>query len=212
VTLLATVPSAILSFVTAPYVKQIMLHPIPPAARHSLTALRAFARNLPSTTKITFQTLRIFPIPKHTTAYVNELCALPPRKFRFANIELPKSDAWRQRQKEKGFRTRFWEFISEPRFKFYAKESRVFTMRPGVPGVWEEVARRIQQQTEESVIKETKADQKRIAKSGVKAFSKASSGSAPVAGKVQGLGTGQPPAVKVPSIRRQTSRRPPPSR
>ncbi|KAJ4286797.1 hypothetical protein N0V90_013049 [Kalmusia sp. IMI 367209] len=148
VTLLATIPSAILSFLTAPYVNKITLTPVPPSARHSLTALRSFVRNLPSTTKVTFQTLRIFPIPKHTTAYVHELRALPPRTFRFANIELPKSDAWRKRQVEKGWVQRAWEVVAEPRYKFYVREGRVYTMRSGVPGVWEEVARGITQRTE----------------------------------------------------------------
>ncbi|KAJ4357284.1 uncharacterized protein N0V89_001859 [Didymosphaeria variabile] len=137
---LATIPSIILSFITAPFVTSIKLWPIPPHARHSLTALRSFAANLPPTTKLTFQTLRIFPMPKHTTLYAHELRA-SPRKFRFANIELPKNDAWKQRQREKSLLTRAWEFVEERRFKFYVKESRAYTMKTGVPGVWEEVAR-----------------------------------------------------------------------
>lgn len=39
------------------------------------------------------------------------------------------------------------EFVREPRYKFYVKEGRTFTIRSGVPGVWEEVAKRIQEQT-----------------------------------------------------------------
>jgi hypothetical protein len=41
------------------------------------------------------------------------------------------------------------EVVSEPRFKFYVKEGRLYTMKTGVPGVWEEAARRIQEQTAE---------------------------------------------------------------
>jgi hypothetical protein len=52
-----------------------------------------------------------------------------------------------QRQREKGVFKRMMEVINEPRFKFYVKEGRLYTMKTGVPGVWEEVARRIQEQT-----------------------------------------------------------------
>jgi hypothetical protein len=44
---------------------------------------------------------------------------------------------------------RMMEVVSEPRFKFYVKEGRLYTMKTGVPGVWEEVARRIREQTVE---------------------------------------------------------------
>lgn len=39
------------------------------------------------------------------------------------------------------------DVINEPRFKFYVKEGRLYTMKTGVPGVWEEVAARIRDQT-----------------------------------------------------------------
>lgn len=177
---LATIPSLILSFITAPFVTSIKLWPIPPHARHSLTALRAFAgmchppdhyfplylyysilvfsplhailiqtANLPATTKVTFQTLRIFPMPKHTTVYAHELRALPPHPLRFANIVLPKSEAWKKRQSEKPLWKGLWEFIEEKRFKFYVKEGRAYTMRTGVPGVWEEVANGIKERSEQ---------------------------------------------------------------
>lgn len=44
---------------------------------------------------------------------------------------------------------RVLEVINEPRFKFYVKEGRNYTIKTGVPGVWENVARAIQQQTSE---------------------------------------------------------------
>lgn len=135
-----------LSFFTAPYVRQVHLQ-IPPSATHSLVALRAFARAIPPATKITFQTLRFVPFAKETSCYVSELRALPQRKFRFANIEIPKAAAWRKRQSEKNMWWKIKEFISEPRFKFFVKEGKLYTMRSGVPGVWEEVAKKIQQQT-----------------------------------------------------------------
>lgn len=72
---------------------------------------------------------------------------MPPRKMRLANIQIPKDDAWALRQREKGIFKRMYEVISEPRYKFYVKEGRTYTMKTGVPGVWEEVAKRIQDQT-----------------------------------------------------------------
>jgi len=79
---------------------------------------------------------------------------LPPKKLRLANIELPKSEAWVKRQREKGIFKRVLEVMSEPRFKFYVKEGRLYTMKTGVPGVWEEVAMRIQEQTVEEAERE----------------------------------------------------------
>lgn len=98
-------------------------------------------------TKLEFVTLRIFPFRKHTSAFVHELRALPPRKLRLANIELPKTEEWAKKQRNKGIFRRILEVISEPRYKFYVKEGRNYTMKTGAPGVWEEVAKRIQEQT-----------------------------------------------------------------
>jgi hypothetical protein len=75
-------------------------------------------------------------------------------RFRIANIEIPKSDEWAKRQREKGVWRRMWEVVNEPRFKFYVKEGKMFTMKTGVPGVWEEVAMRIKGQTNREVKKE----------------------------------------------------------
>lgn len=114
-------------------------------------------------TKLEFVTLRIFPFRKYTTAFLHELRALPPMKFRLANIELPKSEEWAKRQREKGIFKRMFEVVNEPRFKFYVKEGRLYTMKTGVPGVWEEVAKRIQQQTvdEKAMLEKEKGVAKR---------------------------------------------------
>lgn len=137
---------------TAPFVHQVFLQ-IPEYARRSRQDLMHFARTLntnpkgTANTKLEFVTLRIFPFRKHTTAFLHELRALPPMKMRLANIELPKSDEWVKRQRQKGIFRRMFEVINEPRFKFYVKEGRMYTMKTGVPGVWEEVAKRIVDQT-----------------------------------------------------------------
>jgi hypothetical protein len=104
---------------------------------------------MPPTTRIRFLTLRVFPIGKFTTNLLSELRALPPHKLRFANIVMPKTDAWRERQRQKSWGLRLWELLKEPRYKFFVKEGRTFTVRSGVPGVWEEVAKRIKEQTVE---------------------------------------------------------------
>ena len=98
-------------------------------------------------TKIEFVTLRIFPFPKYTSALLHELRSLPDKKRRLANIELPKDEARAKRQRAKGIFKRMIQVASEPRFKFYVKEGRLYTMKTGVPGVWEEVANRIRNQT-----------------------------------------------------------------
>lgn len=150
--ILGTIPTLTLAYVTAPFTHQVFMQ-IPEYARRSRQDLMQFARslntktNVTANTKLEFVTLRIFPFRKHTSAFLHELRALPPKKMRLANIELPKSDDWVKRQREKGIFRRMVEIVNEPRFKFYVKEGRTYTMKTGVPGVWEEVARRIQEQT-----------------------------------------------------------------
>jgi hypothetical protein len=149
---LGTIPTLTLAYVTAPFTHQVFLQ-IPEYARRSRQDLMHFANSLTSkpvataNTKLEFVTLRIFPFRKHTSAFVHELRALPARKMRLANIELPKNDEWARRQRGKGIFKRMYEVISEPRYKFYVKEGRTYTMKTGVPGVWEQVASRIKEQT-----------------------------------------------------------------
>jgi hypothetical protein len=150
--ILGTIPTLTLAYLTAPFVHQIFLQ-IPEVARRNRADLMHFASTLTSkpvataNTKLEFVTLRIFPFRKTTGVFIHELRALPSRKMRLANIELPKNDAWAERQREKGMFKRMYEVISEPRYKFYVKEGRTYTMKTGVPGVWEEVAKRIKEQT-----------------------------------------------------------------
>ena len=166
--MLGTIPTLTLAYVTAPFTHQVFMQ-IPEYARRSRQDLMQFAHTLltkPSATantKLEFVTLRIFPFRKHTSAFLHELRALPPRKMRLANIELPKNDAWAKRQREKGIFKRMYEVVSEPRYKFYVKEGRTYTMKTGVPGVWEEVAKRIQEQTvvEQESVKQAKSSAKR---------------------------------------------------
>ncbi|CAG5179454.1 uncharacterized protein ALTATR162_LOCUS9279 [Alternaria atra] len=167
--ILGTIPTLTLAYLTAPFVHQVFLQ-IPEHARRSRQDLIRFATSLrtnpnqTANTKLEFVTLRIFPFRKHTTAFLHELRALPAKRFRLANIELPKSDAWAKRQREKGVLRRVVEVVSEPRFKFYVKEGRLYTMKTGVPGVWEEVARRIQEQTAEE---EKKVEDERAGRASV---------------------------------------------
>jgi hypothetical protein len=149
---LGTIPTLTLAYVTAPFTHQVFLQ-IPEYARRSRIDLMHFANTLTSkpaataNTKLEFVTLRIFPFRKNTTAFLHELRALPPRKMRLANIALEKNEAWVRTQREKGILKRMFEVVSEPRYKFYVKEGRTYTMKTGAPGVWEEVAKRIQEQT-----------------------------------------------------------------
>ncbi|KAF2877166.1 hypothetical protein BDV95DRAFT_625188 [Massariosphaeria phaeospora] len=146
VAVLSAVPMVTMSYLTAPFVATIHLR-VPPTAAYTREALISFARNPPPSTLLEFTTLRIFPARKLTTTYLSELRALAPQRGRFANIELPKTKAWHDRQKQKGFWERVFQMMNEPRFKFYVKEGQSYTIRTRVPGVWEGVAGAIQQQT-----------------------------------------------------------------
>ncbi|KAG9201762.1 hypothetical protein G6514_005378 [Epicoccum nigrum] len=158
---LGTIPTLTMAYVTAPFVHQVFLQ-IPEHARRSRHSLLNFARSLnnpanavaSANTKLEFVTLRIFPFRKNTTAFLHELRALPPMKFRLANIEIPKTEEWAKRQREKGIWKRMLEVIAEPRYKFFVKEGNMFTTKTGVPGVWEEVALRIRGQTDKAVREE----------------------------------------------------------
>ncbi|KAJ4383813.1 hypothetical protein N0V86_000656 [Didymella sp. IMI 355093] len=158
---LGTIPTLTMAYVTAPFVHQVFLQ-IPEHARRSRHNLLLFARSLnnPATsastanTKLEFVTLRIFPFRKNTTAFLHELRALPSKRFRLANLEIPKTEEWAQRQRAKGIWKRMLEVIAEPRYKFFVKEGKMFTAKTGVPGVWEEVAMRIRGQTSKAVKEE----------------------------------------------------------
>ncbi|KAF2192342.1 hypothetical protein K469DRAFT_477488, partial [Zopfia rhizophila CBS 207.26] len=139
-------PMIAMSYLTAPFVRTVHLE-IPEYARRSRDILIRFSKNLPDDTRIEFTTLRAFPFRRTTAVFLFELRALPPQQGRFANIELVKTDAWRKRQSEKSFGQRIFEILNEPRWKFYVKEGRNYTLRTGVPGVWENVAKAIQEQT-----------------------------------------------------------------
>jgi hypothetical protein len=149
---LGTIPTLTLAYFTAPFTQRVYLQ-IPEQARRSRVDLMRFAQTLTSkpvataNTKLEFTTLRIFPFRKKTTAFLHELRALPPRNLRLANLALEKNEEWVKAQRRKGVFKRMIEVLAEPRYKFYVKEGRKYTMRTGAPGVWEEVAKRIQEQT-----------------------------------------------------------------
>ncbi|KAF2797087.1 hypothetical protein K505DRAFT_334629 [Melanomma pulvis-pyrius CBS 109.77] len=200
---MAAVPMAAMSYLTAPFVQRVAME-IPEHARRSRDALMSFSRNIPRTTRLEFTTLRAFPFKRNTGMVLSELRALPPQKGRFANIELPKTKEWRQRQKSKPIHLRFWEVLAEPRFKFYVKEGRSYTIKTGVPGVWENVALAIQQRT----VKDAAENEAAAAKAKAKAMVPKNSPRSPVkrARPVTPVTVARP---VVPKLKRQTSRPPP---
>ena len=152
VCLIGAFPTMVLALVTSPFVHKVFLQ-IPEYARRSRKDLMHFVRTLrvdpkgTANTKLEFETLRTFPFRKTTATFLHELRALPPGKLMFANFELVKSKEWAKQQGEKGTFRRILEILNEPRFKFYVKEGRFYTMKTKVPGVWEQVSQRIQEQT-----------------------------------------------------------------
>ncbi len=150
--ILGTIPTLTLAYVTAPFVHKVFLQ-IPEYARRSRQDLMHFVRTIrvdpkgTANTKLEFETLRTFPFRKTTAMFLHELRALPPRTMRLANIERIKTEDWVKQQREKGVFRRIFELLNEPRFKFYVKEGRFYTMKTKVPGVWEEVMQRIKEQT-----------------------------------------------------------------
>lgn len=63
-------------------------------------------------------------------------------------IERYRSPEWQRHQSQKPLYRKFLDVINEPRFKFYVKEGRNYTIKTSAgPGVWENVAKAISQQT-----------------------------------------------------------------
>ncbi|ORX97686.1 hypothetical protein BCR34DRAFT_577780 [Clohesyomyces aquaticus] len=150
ITIIAALPMISLSYLTAPFVKRVNLH-LPNAwARTNRRTLAAFSSSLPPTTRLEFVTLRTFPFERTSTVQLSHLRALPSQWGRFANIRLLKP--WERPAREvemKRLWTRFVEAAREPRWKFYVKEGKAYTIMSGVPGVWEDVAKQVKRQTEE---------------------------------------------------------------
>ena len=152
VCLIGAFPTMVLALITSPFVHKVFLQ-IPEYARRSRKDLMHFVRTLQldpkgtANTKLEFETLRIFPFRKTTATFLHELRALPSGKLLFANFELVKSKEWAEQRREKGIFKRILEVLNEPRFKFYVKEGRFYTMKTKVPGVWEQVSQRIREQT-----------------------------------------------------------------
>jgi hypothetical protein len=193
-----------MSYLTAPFVKRVALE-IPEAARRSRDALMNFAQKMPGNTRLELTTLRAFPFPRNTGMMLSDLRALSPQKGRLANFELPKSTEWRQNQKKKPLHLRFWEIIAEPRFKFYVKEGRNYTVTTGVPGVWENVAMTIQRQTHKEAVDKVAAAAKEKMKS---AGSRNTAPRRPVRPVTPTIPV-KPVRPVAPKLKRQTSRPPP---
>lgn len=145
--ILGGIPLVLMSYLTAPFVKRISLS-IPPYAQLTRANLQRFAATMGPTTCLEFTTLRAYPIQRTSTLLLQELRALPTQRTRFANIERVKTEATVKRWKEMSWYRKMLEIANEPRWKFYVKEGRSYTIPTGVPGVWEEVAKTIQRQTE----------------------------------------------------------------
>jgi len=146
-----------MSYLTAPFVKRVVIQ-VPERARYSREALMAFSQKLPKDTRLEFTTLRTFPFRRTTGATLSDLRALPPQRGRFANIQLLKTNEWHQQQKKINIFMKFWNILAEPRWKFYVKEGRSYTIRTKAPGVWENVALVIQQRTREDAAKAKPAE------------------------------------------------------
>ncbi|KAF2022372.1 hypothetical protein BU24DRAFT_418018 [Aaosphaeria arxii CBS 175.79] len=144
--ILGVVPMAMMSYLTSPFVKRIAID-IPAYAQISRPNLQRFASTIQPNARLEFTTLRAFPFQRTSTVLLHELRALPSQMFRFANLERVKTEASIKRWKGMPWYSKFMEIINEPRWKFYVKEGRQYTMKTGVPGVWEEIAQTIQRQS-----------------------------------------------------------------
>lgn len=152
---MAAAPMLLLAYLSAPITGYITIS-LPASARQSRSHLAHFCANLPPSTRLSLTTLRIFPLRKTTTLTIGELRALPPSWWRVANLERVKSSAWLEMWANTPWYEKLWWTVKEPRWKFYVKPGRAYTVPTGVPGVWEDVAAAIMRQTEEVAKREAR--------------------------------------------------------
>lgn len=67
--------------------------------------------------------------------------------MRLANLQIAMSKESRERWEKRSWSRSVLGVLNEPRWKFWVKEGRAYTMKTAAPGVWEQVAKRIQEQT-----------------------------------------------------------------
>ncbi|KAF2743639.1 hypothetical protein M011DRAFT_450800 [Sporormia fimetaria CBS 119925] len=137
VTLLGTIPTLLLSYLTAPYVARISIH-LPASARVSKSTLQSFISRPPSTTTLEIATLRVFPFARTSFVQLKDLRSLPYQPSQLANFVRVEQEVM---QKAKmGVWKKMWEVLKEPRWKFYVPDGKKYVPR-GTEGVWEGLAR-----------------------------------------------------------------------
>jgi hypothetical protein len=135
---------ATLSYATAPFVNSVMLR-LPPTARRTREAMLRYVQTLPKDAELEFITARASGFKKTTVVRLSEMHVLPPRRFGFANFirVLP---AWQKKlDAQKSVFQKVVDVLSETRNKFYVKDDRAASKRSRAPGVWELVAKQIEQ-------------------------------------------------------------------
>jgi hypothetical protein len=142
VVFIAAIPTLTLGWLTAPFVKTVALE-LPKAYRSSWQQVVRYSLHPPADARIEFTTLRLFPFPRTTAVYLSELRALPSARGRFANIERVKTKELEKLYQQKSWWRKILQFVNEPRWKFYVKEGRAYTMRTGYAGIWENIAHEI---------------------------------------------------------------------
>ncbi|KAF2727392.1 hypothetical protein EJ04DRAFT_517280 [Polyplosphaeria fusca] len=136
-------PTITLSYLTAPFVSSIAIR-VPTIARGSRDALLRWSSRVPPDTRLELVTLRTWPVRRTSAVFLHELRALDTQRWRYANIGREASNV---SEDKKSIWRSFLGIINEPRFKFYVKPGLAYTHRTGVGGVWENVAKIIQEQT-----------------------------------------------------------------
>ena len=139
-------PMLTLSYCTAPFVNTVIIH-IPEYARRSRELLDRFSQFPPASTPVEIITIRSLPWPKTTDLVLGELRPLSPRWARFANFHRVLSSAARARLAQRSVWQKLFALMAEQRTKFYIKPGRFYTSHTPGPGVWENLAQAIQNQT-----------------------------------------------------------------
>lgn len=141
---LSSVPMVVFQLMTGPFVNSVHVQ-LPDAARRSQQALQAFAARPPAETRLSFTTLRFFPLPKRRAVRLGDLRVLPPKMGRIANLEyLP--PGLRRRCDERGRKAGWWEGLIAGRRRFHVRPGERFTASTQGPGVWKELLKVIEEQ------------------------------------------------------------------
>lgn len=142
---LSSIPMILLQLMTGPFVNSIDVQ-LPAEARKTQKSMQTFCTRPPPDTRLSFTTLRFFPLPKRRAVRLEDLRVLPRRTGRVANLEyLPPK--LRQKCEQQGREAGWFEGLVAGRRRFHVRPGQRYTSTTRGPGIWADLLRAIELQS-----------------------------------------------------------------